>query len=450
WNASTLPEFLCRRAYSLLKDALQNEFWPLTDIKLNSLERILMLVANENSPQPLPQNTVIQICLALDLLILFLQTMKRDLAIQMLMPLQRAISTCCTCTNPKIVSTVHNLLTKMMAIVPPSCHSSTISPRCGQPVKVDTLETFEQLYTDIHSLILNGFMSYNKIGQTGAPMIMPGQMNNTNATGSAGIAQMMPNTSARLPVGQMAGTQIPGLSSSTTTLSQLFSVLMCLKAACLNEPAYIDRLSTPFLVMLQKLVKEHTNVPNTQVQSPDFNASLCADIINLCLELIKNRIAFSNPETRRTLINSVFFILIEKSPEVKVMKTLLKIFEEWIKQPLSPTGHGSGRANSGNVQTMVSMLRDKTTLVLRIGHNIEKRFSDDVELNAQYLELIHYIYSDDALKTHDIASKLEFAFMAGLRCPQPQIRQKFFNILNSNLRKRIYERLLYITNSQSW
>lgn len=40
--------------------------------------------------------------------------------------------------------------------------------------------------------------------------------------------------------------------------------------------------------------------------------------------------------------------------------------------------------------------------------------------------------------------------MAGLRCVQPQIRQKFFEVFDNSIRRRLNERLFYIACSQNW
>lgn len=40
--------------------------------------------------------------------------------------------------------------------------------------------------------------------------------------------------------------------------------------------------------------------------------------------------------------------------------------------------------------------------------------------------------------------------MAGLRCVQPQIRQKFFDVFDHSIRCRLNERLMYIACSQNW
>ncbi|KPJ20771.1 Transformation/transcription domain-associated protein [Papilio xuthus] len=47
-------------------------------------------------------------------------------------------------------------------------------------------------------------------------------------------------------------------------------------------------------------------------------------------------------------------------------------------------------------------------------------------------------------------SQLEPAFLAGLRCPQPHIRAKFFEVFDQSVRRRVFDRLLYIVCTQNW
>lgn len=57
---------------------------------------------------------------------------------------------------------------------------------------------------------------------------------------------------------------------------------------------------------------------------------------------------------------------------------------------------------------------------------------------------------DESLSGSDITSKLEPAFLSGLRCAQPLIRAKFFEVFDLSMKRRVYERLLYICCSQNW
>ena len=57
---------------------------------------------------------------------------------------------------------------------------------------------------------------------------------------------------------------------------------------------------------------------------------------------------------------------------------------------------------------------------------------------------------DESLSGSDITSKLEPAFLSGMRCTQPLIRAKFFEVFDTSMKRRVYERLLYICCSQNW
>lgn len=46
--------------------------------------------------------------------------------------------------------------------------------------------------------------------------------------------------------------------------------------------------------------------------------------------------------------------------------------------------------------------------------------------------------------------KLEVAFLSGLRCTNPQIRGKFFELFDSSIQRKLIFRLLYIVSSQNW
>lgn len=57
---------------------------------------------------------------------------------------------------------------------------------------------------------------------------------------------------------------------------------------------------------------------------------------------------------------------------------------------------------------------------------------------------------DEALKCSELTVKLEPAFLAGLRCVQPTIRAKFFEVFDASMKRRLHDRLMYIICSQNW
>ncbi len=57
------------------------------------------------------------------------------------------------------------------------------------------------------------------------------------------------------------------LRSQNGSPSQLFGTLMILKASCMHNPCYIDRLITSFMRVLQRMAREHLQ-PTTPEASP--------------------------------------------------------------------------------------------------------------------------------------------------------------------------------------
>nr|XP_054766791.1 transformation/transcription domain-associated protein-like [Lytechinus pictus] len=213
--------------------------------------------------------------------------------------------------------------------------------------------------------------------------------------------------------------------------SGLFGTLMILKAACTNNISYIDRLITVFMRALQKMAKEHL--------SPSSNdaTSLASELLIISLDLVKNRVGVMSTDMRRNFVQ-VLTSVIEKSPDAKVLKTIVKMVEEWVK------------AKTPLMLNQSPSPREKTILLVKLMQYVEKRFPDESELNAQFLELVNWVYRDDSLAGSELTSKLEPAFLSGLRCSQPHIRTKFFEVFNSSIRRRLFDRLLYLIDSQNW
>lgn len=67
--------------------------------------------------------------------------------------------------------------------------------------------------------------------------------------------------------------------STNGSPTQLFSTLMILKAACMHNQCYIDRLITTFMKVLHKMAREHLQPTSTET-SPSKKFSLC------CLKLL--------------------------------------------------------------------------------------------------------------------------------------------------------------------
>lgn len=370
-------ENLSRRCMGLIKMAMKPEVWPQpSDLKLLWLDKVF---ASVDSAQP----NIGNICTALELLTFLMSVMKSDQLLLNIKAMQRGLSACVLCPNTRITRIMHGLVSRMMTLYPTDNYH-----------KHDELES---LYTTISKMIFDGLAVHEK--------------------------------------------------NITATPSSLFGTLMILKAACTPNASYIDRLMMPFMRLLNRLTKEHLQIPTNAVVpggGPPVEVSttpspVALELLILSLELVKNRVVVMGVEIRKLFIGGILVGLIEKSTEVKVMKTIVKIIEDWMRSKNNPV-----------TVSQAPTLREKSILLVKLMQYVEKRFADDQELNAQFLELINYIYRDEQLKQSELTSKLEAAFLAGLRCNQPHIRAKFFEIFDGSMRRRLHDRLLYVICSHAW
>ena len=64
---------------------------------------------------------------------------------------------------------------------------------------------------------------------------------------------------------------------------------------------------------------------------PTENTAVASELLILSLDLVKNRVAVMGQDMRKLFIGSILVGLIEKSPDVKVMKAITKMLEDWMK-----------------------------------------------------------------------------------------------------------------------
>ncbi|KAJ8314001.1 hypothetical protein KUTeg_008562 [Tegillarca granosa] len=313
------------------------------------------------------------ICTALELLCFLLNILKKETILASFKPLQRGIAACMTCPNNKVIRGVHSLLSRLMSFFPTEPVTSNVASK---------YEELECLYACVSKVVYEGLTNYEK-ATTGSP-------------------------------------------------SHLFSTLMILKAACMHNQCYIDRLITTFMKVLHKMAREHLT-PTAPEASP-----VASELLILSLDLVKNRVGVMSIEMRKSFIGQILVGLIEKTTDSKVMKAITKMVEDWVKTKTAIAINQS------------PVIREKAILLVKLMQHVEKRFSEEQELNTQFLDLVNYIYRDESLCGTELTSKLEPAFLAGLRYTQPNIRQKFVEVFENSIPRRIFERLLYITCSQNW
>ncbi|CRK92144.1 CLUMA_CG005737, isoform A [Clunio marinus] len=223
-----------------------------------------------------------------------------------------------------------------------------------------------------------------------------------------------------------------------TPTASFFGTFLILKTAFSNNSVYFEKFVEKFTRFVALLKSEHINV-NVQLQSTlqasTPNMELTKEMLLQSLQLLKNHLKVMSVDTRKTFINLILVELIEKSNDPRIIKTIIQVIDSWFKMKnpeLEPT------------------LREKILLLQKLTHHIESRFSSEASLNILFLELILMIYSDPMLNTIDLTSKLDQAFLSGLRSSQSDIRQKFFKFFDKTVERNLYDRLLYILSTKAW
>lgn len=225
---------------------------------------------------------------------------------------------------------------------------------------------------------------------------------------------------------------------SETTTASFFGTFLILKTAFANDSKYFEKFVEKFTKFVFLLKNEHVNHNTQQSTTPTSstpNMELTKEMLLQSLQLLKNHIKVMRPETRKSFLSSILVELIEKSNDPRIIKTIIQVLDSWFKMKnpeLEPT------------------LREKIVLLQKLTHHIESRFSNELSLNVQFLEVIHFIYSDPDLNSIELTSKLDQAFLAGLRCSQPDIRKKFYEFFDESVEKNLYDRLLYILSTKAW
>lgn len=76
----------------------------------------------------------------------------------------------------------------------------------------------------------------------------------------------------------------------------------------------------------------------------------------LSLDLVKTRLSVMNMEMRKNFIQVILTSLIEKSPDPKVLRAVVKIVEEWVKN------------NSPMASNQVDILKSDAWVILKMRH----------------------------------------------------------------------------------
>lgn len=114
---------------------------------------------------------------------------------------------------------------------------------------------------------------------------------------------------------------------STTASTSLYGPIMLLKAACATSPNYLDKYLINFMKAIQKMQKEHVSA---QQPTTGESAGNLTELLITSLELAKSRLSGMHGDMRKVFL-TILTTLIEKSPDVKLLKAMIKIVDEWVR-----------------------------------------------------------------------------------------------------------------------
>jgi transformation/transcription domain-associated protein len=168
--------------------------------------------------------------------------------------------------------------------------------------------------------------------------------------------------------------------NATASVSSLFGTLMLLKAACISNVCYVDRLISLFMRVLQRITRDHLTPQQTAQPGAGDSSPVANELLVISLDLLKGRVGVMGVEMRKSFIGAVLVGLIEKTPDPKVMRAIIKMMEEWMK------------SRDPQVINQGPSLREKSILLVKLMQYVEKRFPDDADLNGNFLEIVNFIY----------------------------------------------------------
>jgi len=59
-----------------------------------------------------------------------------------------------------------------------------------------------------------------------------------------------------------------------------------------------------------------------------------SDMLTVCLDLMKSRMDTINQELSRYFLTNVLFVILDKSPNPKLILCIIRLIEEWLKNGL--------------------------------------------------------------------------------------------------------------------
>ncbi|KAF7355349.1 hypothetical protein MSAN_01451500 [Mycena sanguinolenta] len=213
------------------------------------------------------------------------------------------------------------------------------------------------------------------------------------------------------------------ISDGLRNTTALRGTLLMLKSVVEVSPERNEPYAANLMKLLGRMTKEHvTSVPTST--GFDNSVRLLIHILDIC----QLSVAFL-ADQRRWLL-STLVILVEKSKSPQICSYILDLAKSWalVKQDAYPT------------------MKEKASLLQKM-----VAFESRTEtIYHSYLSVIYQIYTESALRRSDLTARLEQSFILGCRAKDPELREKFLDLLDTSVPRSLISRLTYIFGVQSW
>lgn len=430
---NNLNEQLCRKCLNLFQMAIKNDLLSNFDLKLELLDKILTslestfaqnpLVNNILGVQNVPTTTQInlnQVYICLEILTFLIENTSKQKIQLILKSLHRGFQYSIVSTNAKIIKLIASIIEKLMFNIPNEVFNTITNDAETSTEPIYSL--FGQPDGILCRMILESLSYYEKMS-----LINPSESSN----------------------------------NINLAIDILNNCLVLIKAASINNHQYIDRLMGPILKIIQKLYRDHLNsigsvgqlvsshegtnviqVQNSLQTQNSLQVYSFSELIIQVIDLVKNRVGVMSSEMRKMFVNQILVNLIEKSIDLRLIKYLVKLINDWIKMN-----------HVNNVlPNQIPTMKEKLVLLQKLTVCMEKKYSDQTEIQTLFLDTISYVYQNDAyLAQQEFKCKLEQAFLLGMKSSNVKMRQKFYDLFNKNFQSNdLYDRLCFIIVTQNW
>lgn len=247
---------------------------------------------------------------------------------------------------------------------------------------------------------------------------------------------------------QFIQTLVQVAQDNLAAFSNLNTAITILEELLPSRPEILETVASNLIKVFQKLVKDHITPPTAEPHpinpaNPAANgaaenahpvpANLSPEVVLSflfrILEIMKTRLGKLG-ENRRWFLSGLVQ-MIERSNSADLCRKMLAVAREWTM----------------DYQESFPNAKEKTAVITKM-NSFEGR--GDNNLVNDYLQLILEVYENPDTQRSELTTRLEPAFMFGVRCDDYELRNRFLSVFSDSISPNIFSRLNYVISIQNW